>query len=66
VVIASDGILFEFDPDSPVADRPIGPRASTSLEFLVMSTFGTRVASVLFAFVMLTWSAQTQPAAGTC
>jgi hypothetical protein len=64
VVIASDGLLFEFDPDSPVVDRPIEPRASTSLEFLVMSKFGTRVASVLFTFVMLISSAQTQPATG--
>jgi len=63
-VIASDGLVFEFDPDSPMADRPIEPRASTSLEFLVMSTFGTRVAPDLFAFAILTSSAQTQPAAG--
>jgi hypothetical protein len=64
VVIASDGLLLSFDPGSPMARRPIEPIASISLEFIVMSTFRTLLASVLFASAALSATAQTQPTAG--
>jgi hypothetical protein len=63
VVIASDGLLVSFDTSSPIARRSTAPIASISLEFIVMSTIRTLLASFLFASVALSAAAQTQPAA---
>ncbi len=61
--MSSDGLLFEFDPDPPMARRAIEPIASIFLEFIVMSTIRTLFVSALFASAALAASAQTQPAA---
>jgi hypothetical protein len=63
VVIASDRLLVSFDTASPIVRRSIEPIASMFLEFIVMSTIRTLLASSLFASVALSAAAQTQPAA---
>jgi hypothetical protein len=64
VAITNDGLLLSFDAAPPSARRSIEPTASILLEFIVMSTIRTLLASFLFASAALSASAQTQPAAG--